>query len=224
MSLHICLRFFRQEISIQSLCTLQNCSTANVHVNFTSSEKISSLVPEKASYTCANVYACAFSSFQNGNSWAGHRLRACHVRSAASQATELSLSGQQCSCCKLQQTLAKKKAFVFVWLVTAKKLVCKNGHSLVQPPFCCLCLRTSLHQRTILLYRRPRLRRNPHSHFSVAVVYMLDKTISFRYVLGRSKNRDIWKAFACRYAPPRSCCSCGTAEAHCCIPTPRRLK
>ena len=159
------LEIFLEKIRNQSLCTLPNCSSANVHVNFTSSEKKSSLVPQKALYTCGNVYACAFTRFQNRNCWAGRGLRARHVGSAASQATELSLSGQQCSCCKLQQTLAKKKAFLFVWLVTAKKFVCKNGHSLVQPPFCCLCLGTSVRQRTILLYGRPRFRRPPHSHF-----------------------------------------------------------
>ena len=36
-------------------------------------------------------------------------------------------------------------------------------------------------------------------------------------------NREVWKAFVCQYAPPRSCCSWGTAEAKRCMPVPRRL-
>ena len=35
-------------------------------------------------------------------------------------------------------------------------------------------------------------------------------------------NREVWKAFVCQYAPPRQCCSWGTAEANRCMPAPRR--
>ena len=35
--------------------------------------------------------------------------------------------------------------------------------------------------------------------------------------------REVWKAFVCRYAPQRSCCSGGTAEAKHCMSAPRRL-
>ena len=36
-------------------------------------------------------------------------------------------------------------------------------------------------------------------------------------------DREACKAFVCQYAPPRSCCSWGPAEAKCCMPAPRRL-
>ena len=31
-------------------------------------------------------------------------------------------------------------------------------------------------------------------------------------------NREVWEAFVCQYAPPRSCCSWGPAEAKRCMP------
>ena len=88
-------------------------------------------------------------------------------------------------------------------------------------------LRMSLRRQTILsksLWAPTRVALTIHTF------RMVDKTepqVEVVVLFGKrwefGDNREVWKAFVCRYAPPRSCCSWGTAEAKRCMPTPRRL-
>ena len=79
--------------------------------------------------------------FKNRNSWAGSGTASVlvdlHVRSEPRPDLTV-LSSQRC--CKLRlklllvDQLAKKTWKLLVEFVTKKRLVCKNGHSLVEPP------------------------------------------------------------------------------------------
>ena len=114
--------------------------------------------------------------------------------------------------------------------VTAKRLVCKNGHSLVKPPsrvlYTVIGLRMFLRRRTIL---SKSLRAPARVALTIHTFRTVDRAAPQVVVLfgKRSEvgdNRKVLKAFVCQYAPPRSCCSWGTAEAKRRMPAPRRLR
>ena len=96
----------------------------------------SSYVTKNAQYACENFHACALTRFQKpqqvSRAWIAERAR----QSSRAQQAGPNLSGQRC--CKLRLklllALAKKTWKLFVEFVTAKRLVCKNGHPLVEPP------------------------------------------------------------------------------------------
>ena len=115
--------------------------------------------------------------------------------------------------------------------VTTERLVCKNGHSLVEPPSrvfytvsvsACLFVGERFFQK---VYGRPLPSTSPFTLRTVdrtagrsfAVVARFGKRCEF------GDNCEVCKAFVCQYAPPRSCCSWGPAEAKRCMPAPRRL-
>ena len=139
------------------------------------------------------------------------------------------LSGQRC--CKLRlKLLAKKKA-------VRRVRHCKEaglqewplaGRATVPRVLYRIGLRMSLCRRTILC--DGRLLASPFTLFAGRHLHGRQNRRSsfcserFGKRLEFGDNREVWKAFVCRYAPPRSCCSWGTAEAKHCMPAPRRLR
>ena len=80
--------------------------------------------------------------FKNRNSWAGpgaasvlvdHHVRSEPKPDLSSLASAVANCGRN-YCCMLVDQLAKKTWKLIVEFVTTKRLVCKNGHSLVEPP------------------------------------------------------------------------------------------
>ena len=181
----------------------------------------------------------------------------CHVTCTASRACPISAASAVASC----SWNYWRRRRLFVKFVTAKRLsarmatrwssrrvrhykevVCKNGHSLVEPSSSSLqrgCLQEwplagratvprvlygiglcmSLRRRTILCDGRPLAL--PFT-FSQADIYTVDRTVGRRFVR-EGDNCEVWKAFVCRYAPPRSCCGWRIAQDKRCMSAPRRL-
>ena len=79
-------------------------------------------------HTCGNFYARTYTRSEKPQQLG--RARSVLLTSHAQRAGP-NLSGQHC--CKLRLELARRK--LFVEFVTATTLVCKNCHSLVEPPF-----------------------------------------------------------------------------------------
>ena len=177
--------------------------------------------------------------FKNRNSWAGPGAASVLVDHHVRSQPRLDLSSQRC--CKLRLKLLLhaggstgkedlKADRAIVEFVTTKRLVCKNGHSLVEPPSrvfgISLCM--SLRRRTTL---SKSLRAPAPVDLTIHTFRTVDRTAGRRFaVVARfgkrwefGDNREVCKAFVCQYAPPRSCCSWGPAEAKRCMPAPRRL-
>ena len=106
--------------------------------------------------------------------------------------------------------LAKKTWKLIVEFVTTKRLVCKNGHSLVEPPSrvfytvsvsACLFVAERFFQKSL---QAPTL-------VDLTIFRTVDRTagrrLSFCAQFGKTwefgDNRGVCKAFVCQYAPPR---------------------
>ena len=93
------------------------------------------LITKNAPYSWGNFHACAITRFQKPQQLGRSRI-ACSL--IITCAAEPDLSGQRC--CKLRlklllvDQLAEKTWKLIAEVVTTKRLVCKNGHSLVDPP------------------------------------------------------------------------------------------
>ena len=90
-------------------------------------------------HTLGEIFTHAQSlDFKNRNSWAGPGAARVLVDQHVRSKPRPDLSSQRC--CKLRlklllvDQLAKKTWKLIVEFVTTKRLVCKNGHSLVEPP------------------------------------------------------------------------------------------
>ena len=86
-----------------------------------------------APYACGNFHACVFTRFQKPQQLGRVRIACSSIVTPRAQRARPNLSDQRC--CKLRlKLLARKTRKLFIEFVTAKRLVCKNGHSLVEPP------------------------------------------------------------------------------------------
>ena len=195
-------------------------------------------ITKNAPYAWGNFHACTITRFQKPQQLGRARIACSSIVMSRAQWAEPDLSGQRY--CKLRlklllvDQLVKKTWKLIVEFVTTKRLVCKNGHSLVEPPSRVflygigLCM--SLRRWTILskslrapvpvnltIHTFRTVDRTAGRHFAIAVVAWFGKRWKF------GDNREICKAFVCQYAPPHSCCRWGPAEAKCCMPAPRRL-
>ena len=77
--------------------------------------------------TLAEMFTHAhFQDWKNRNSWAGHG--ACSSRHVLSKPGPISAASAVASC-----SWNRQRRKLFAEFVTAKRLVCKNGHTLVEP-------------------------------------------------------------------------------------------
>ena len=96
-------------------------------------------ITKNAPYALGNFHACVITRFQKPQqlSWAGRARLACSWINTCAAGPRPDLSSQRC--CKLRlkllvDQLAKKIWKLIFEFVTTKRLVSKNGHSLVEPP------------------------------------------------------------------------------------------
>ena len=153
------------------------------------------------------------------------------------------LSGQRCCTLRLK-LLAKKTVASCGWSYWQRRLdSCSSSLSLQRGWSARMATRWSSHRPACSLrYRSPHVsssandspkkftgahsrRPPPFTFFSrllrqnrTELVVLFGKRWEF------GENREVWKAFVCQYAPPRSCHSWGLAEAKRCMPAPRRLR
>ena len=104
-------------------------------------------ITKNAPYAWGNFHTCAITKFQKpqhlGRVSGRVRVACSSIATSRALRAESDLSHQRC--CKLRlklllvpvvvDQLAKKTWKLIVEFVTTKRLVCKNGHSLVEPPF-----------------------------------------------------------------------------------------
>ena len=94
-------------------------------------------ITKNAPYAWGNFHACAITIFQKPQQLGRARIACSSIATSRAQRVEPDLSSQRC--CKLRlklllvDQLAKKTWKLIVEFVTTKRLVCKNGHSLVEP-------------------------------------------------------------------------------------------
>ena len=190
-------------------------------------------ITKNAPYAWGNFHACAFTRFQKpqqlGRAW----IACSSIVTSRAQRAEPDLNGQRCCKLRLKLLLVAKKTWkLIVEFVTTKRLVCKNGHSLFEPPsrvfYTVFGLCMSLRRQPIL---SKSLRTPAPVDLTIHTFHTVDRTAGCRFaVVARfgkrwefGDNRKVCKAFVCQYAPPRSCCSWGPVEANCCMSAPRRL-
>ena len=186
-------------------------------------------VTKNAPYICGNFYACAITRFQKQQQL-GRALTACSsiVTSRAQRAWPRSAASAVASC---------------GWNYWQRRLdSCSSSSSLQRGWSARMATRWSSHRPACSIrYRSPhvsssandsrsfkkflgaRSRRPPHT-FRVVTGTEPQFVVLFGKRSEFGDNREVWKAFVCQYAPPRSCSCWGTAEAKRCMPAPRRLR
>ena len=188
-------------------------------------------------HTLGEIFAHAQSlDFKNRNSWAGPGAASVpvdqHVRSGpetASAASAVANCGwNYCwwinwqrrleSWSSSSSTLHYKEVGLQEWPLAGRATIPRVLYGIS------LCM--SLRRRTIL---SKCLRAPAPVDLTIHTFRTVDRTAGRRFaVVARfgkrwefGDNRKVCKAFVCQYAPPRSCCSWGPAEAKCCMPAPR---
>ena len=129
-------------------------------------------ITKNAPYAWGNSHACAFTSFQKPQQLGRVWIACSSIVTSRAQWAEPDLNGQRCCKLRLKLLLVAKKTWkLIVEFVTTKRLVCKNGHSLVEPPSrvfytvsvsACLFVGNRFFQKVY----GPRSRRPHHLHFS----------------------------------------------------------
>ena len=165
--------------------------------------------------------------FKNRNSWAGHGQ--CARRSSRHVLSELG------------PILAASAVASCGWNYWQRRLEsCSSSLSLQRGWSARMATRWSSHRPACSIrYRSPRVSSSADDSFktfaggrplaspSPFTLFARQTEPQVAVLFGKrwefGDNREVWKAFVCRYAPPRSCCSWGTSEAKRCIPARRRL-
>ena len=134
-------------------------------------------------HTLGEIFAHAqLLNFKNRNSWAGpgaasvlvdQHVRMQRAETQSQQSALLQTAAETTAGGSTHWQLAKKTWKLIVEFVTAKRLVCKNGHSLVEPPSrvfytvsVSACLFVGEQLDSFKKFTGARSRRPHHSHFS----------------------------------------------------------
>ena len=133
-------------------------------------------ITKNAPYAWGNFHACAITRFQKPQHLGRVRIARSSIATSRAQRAEPDLSDQRC--CKLRlklllvDQLAKKTWKLIIEFVTTKWLVCKYGHSLLEPPSrvfytvsvsACLFVGERFFQK---VYGRPLPSRSPFTLFA----------------------------------------------------------
>ena len=163
-------------------------------------------ITKNAPYACGNFHACTFIRFQKPQHL-GRAPTAClSIVTSCAQRARPNLSGQRC--CKL-------------WLKHWQRRLenCSSSSSLHRGWSVRMATRWSSHRPACFIrYRSPhvsssvndsftKFRGPAHVALTIHTFRTVERTAGRRFVREevRIHNCEVWKAFVCQYAPPRSC-------------------